>query len=76
MHAMQNIKVQTLNSHEDTMFILHMEKLLSQRLKIQRKTYLWLSHKEFNMFIYVWTRVVGFTSFAIFANLKEGLCVG
>ena len=59
MHAMQNIKVQTLNSHEDTMFILHMEKLLSQRLKIQRKTYLWLSHKEFNMFIDVWTRVVG-----------------
>ena len=76
MHAMQNIKVQTLNSHEDTMFILHMEKLLSQRLKIQRKTYLWLSHKEFNMFIDVWTRVVGFTSFAISANLKEGLCVG
>ena len=75
--AMQNIKVRTLSSHRET-FLIHFPhvKLLAQRLKTQRKSYLWHFHEEFNVFIDVWTRAVGSTSFAIFVDLEEGSCFG
>ena len=55
---------------------LSTSKNYSKKDQKYRKTYLWLLHKEFNMYIGVWTSVVGSTSFANFVDLEEGSCLG